>query len=78
MDTLLYSRDKRTVENKFFREEGKDGEISRQGDDHNFLGCVRIINIHYLERRLTINGEYYAVLMHQLSKEIKKKYSHLS
>ena len=69
MDTLLNTRDKGTVKTVgFWRradfEKVEDGEIGRQGDGHGFLGY-------------TITGAYYALLLHRLSEEIKKKRPHL-
>lgn len=49
-------------------EEVEHGDIGRGGDR-------KIIHVYYLEKRLTINADYYATLLHSFSHEIKKKYA---
>lgn len=42
------------------------------------LGCTCIIFIDYLERSKTFTGEYYALSLNCLNKEIKSKMSHMA
>ena len=54
---------------------GEDSSICWQG--YVFWDARGIIFIDYLQKRKTINGEYYAYLLQHLSGEIKGKRQHL-
>ena len=82
MDSLLYSRNKKSVENvdwawRICAEKSEDGSISRSGHGHNFLGLT-LSHIDYLQEGKTITGEYYASLLDRFDAILKEKRSHLA
>ena len=79
MDIPLHSRDKGTVKKEGERAPKKAKMVKSAGKMMATVFWVArgIIYTNYLEKRQMVAGAYYASLLHQLSKEIKKKGPHL-